>query len=165
MQSAPAKHRGRELKRLLPRHQKILSMQLAGMKSTEIARMLGLTTESVRMVVNSPVYMSEISRRQSSISAREDSLLAGGVSRAREIIDENAAFAAETQVSLLSDKSSQVKRSAAKDILDRALGSTDGNAGSVVIEAETIQLLQVTMNEVKKDIVNGRGLEEAHRGT
>lgn len=155
----------RELKRLLPRHKRILTLHLDGMKSTDIAKMFNLTTESVRLIVNSPIFQSELSRRQANLEAKEDEALTFGVVKAREIIDESSAKAAQTQADLLDSRDERVKSSAAKDILDRALGSGDKDlASTVVLEKGAVQLLQLTMKEVREDILEGIGLQEADLG-
>ena len=93
-------------------------------------------------------------------------MLTHGVARAREIIDDSSADAAQVQVDLLESTDERVKSSAAKDILNRALGTGENDkASAVVLEPGAIQLLKITMNEVREDLLEGIGLKEADLGT
>lgn len=139
-----------ELQRLQQQHTHIIDLALTGLTRMQIAEKVSKTPESIGMVLKSPLVQSELARRRALLEPKVDEAIISEVTEAKKTIDEAANVAAETQVGLLSDESSRVRFSAARDILDRAMGRAqdkDQKAPMVVIDAETVNLLSVAMQE------------------
>jgi hypothetical protein len=89
-----------QIQRLLPTHFMILDLVLAGHTRTAIAELVGRTPESVGMVIGSPIFQNELTRRRretqregtDTLSRDRDRILG----KARSILDQAAADAAET---------------------------------------------------------------------
>ena len=137
------------LKRLLPRHFKIISLSLAGMSNKEIAAVTGMTEGAISRIVSSPVFQSEIERRRRRQESVVDESLGGTLVQAKQILESAAAKAAKTQVELLSEESPVVRQRASTSILDRVLGQNNQsvNGSVVVIAPEQLNLLQIALSE------------------
>lgn len=148
------KHETYELKRILPRHQEILRLCLLGVDQTDIATQLDMSNRTISLIVNSPLFQSELSRRRKNIEAREDDVLVRGIERAREILDDASATAAQEQVDLLGEDDPRIRHSAAKDILDRTIGSkVDGSkAIGIVIDDAAMKVLKSSYEQVKDEL-------------
>ena len=145
-----------ELKRLLPRHHEIVKRCLLGYTNIAIADELGMSNRSISLITNSPLFQQELSRRRKLVESEETKIVSGGLKQARQILDDNSALAAQTQVDLLCSDEERVKSSAAKDILDRTIGSkVDGaQAVGVVIDAAALELVKETFNQVKRELTS-----------
>ena len=145
-----------QVRRLLPRHHKIFNRLLLGFNQHQIAENLGMSNRSISLIVNSPLVQSEVARRRKTIESMENKSIAGGTERARTILDEASASAAQTQVNLLDSTEDRLKHSAAKDILDRTIGSKlEGpKAIGVVIDADTSKLLKETFEQVRQELID-----------
>ena len=140
-----AKNEPYEVSRMLPRHHEIVKRCLLGMSNVAIANELGMSNRSISLITNSPLFQQE-----------ETKIISGGVKQARQILDDNSALAAQTQVDLMSSNEERVKSSAAKDILDRTIGSKvdGGQAVGVVIDASALELVKETFNQVKRELTS-----------
>lgn len=145
-----------QIKQILPRHYEILRLSLLGLSPREISKTIDMSTTSLSFIIKSPIFQAELSRRRSHIEGKEDDLIASGVSRARDLLEEASVDAATTQIELLADQDSRVKHSAARDILDRTLGKKgeESRGGTVVLEIEAINLLKVAFREIKREVVD-----------
>ena len=137
-----------EIQRLLPRHHQMLQLALQGYGPTEVAQSLGMTKESVSIIMRSPLFQSALGRlrREQETALVENE--AETTQRARTTLENASVRAAERQVALLEAESEKVQLAAADSILDRVLGKTSPEAtGSIVINAQTVQLLQHAIAE------------------
>ncbi len=144
-----------ELQRLQRQHLQIIDLCVAGLDNHAIAAQLDRNAVSIGLILNSPLAQSELARRREKLESHIDADISNSVTRARTLID-NAAFkAAEKQIELLTDESPRIQHVAAKDILDRAMGRSqdrESKAPTIVIDAETINLLQVANIESQKTV-------------
>lgn len=141
-----------ELKRMLPRHHTIVTLALAGLSERDIAGQLEMTPQAIGMILRSPIVQDELSRRRTQQEHRNDEEMVRGVSKAREILNENSATAASKMVELLDSPDPRVAQMSAKDILDRTLAPAEGGRGMqvTVLSEGAIQLLQVALSEDKE---------------
>lgn len=151
-----AKNEPYEVSRMLPRHHEIVKRCLLGMSNVAIANELGMSNRSISLITNSPLFQQELARRRKLVESEETKIISGGVKQARQILDDNSALAAQTQVDLMSSNEERVKSSAAKDILDRTIGSKvdGGQAVGVVIDASALELVKETFNQVKRELTS-----------
>jgi len=139
-----------EIQRLQQQHLKIVDLALAGLTRSQIAGEMKRTPESVGMILKSPLVQNELSRRRALLEPKIDKDISNSVSRAKELIEETSESAAKEMKSLLREESPRIRYSAARDILDRAMGrAQDKNEKppTLVIDAETINLLQIAGKE------------------
>lgn len=161
-----------QIQRLLPRHFKMINYHVAGMTNRQIADMLGVTEQSVGIVLRSPMALAEVQRQ---LKARNNGEVTDEAeayaSKARITLQQNSEKAAQTQVELLDSDDDSVRLRASGSILDRVLGRQDANASDgphvkVEISAKYAQLLVTALNESKtlKEPVNGKADESAADG-
>jgi len=151
-----------DIKRLKSNHKQILNLKVAGMRDKDIATALGMSPSGVGLVVRSPLFQEALARRQASVDERVDEAIVDEVvterRKAMDILRENAASAAATQVKLLTEGSASVRLRASDSILDRVFGrapqqgSEGEGKGQVVINTECVQLLQLAMQESTESV-------------
>ena len=145
------------LKKLLPRHHKILDLVLEGWSAREIADQLGMERGSVSMLGRTPLFQDELARRR---KQREDTLdLAAHTERSAALdhLQEAALRAAEVQVNLLDVEDPRVQQKAVSEILNRCYGDRKAiqDAGSggphtqVILEGPAILNINTAMGEVR----------------
>jgi len=155
------------IKRLLPRHYKMLELHLAGVSNKAIAETVGCTPQSVSIVIRSPMFKSELQRRmadqtESHIAQEADAF----ASLARTTLEQASERAAQTQVELLDSEDDSVKLRSSSSILDRVLGKVEGVQASggpsvkVEIQTKDAQLLILALNESKEITHAQRHTEE-----
>ena len=105
-----------EIKKLLPRHYKVMDLMLLGKKQKEIAEELCLSEQAVSSIVNSRVFKEAIPRRKIEIQEEPvtDALSVG------EMLRESIVRSAERLCEMLDSEDERVVLRAAMDILDRA---------------------------------------------
>ena len=139
-----------ELQRLQQQHLHIVDLALTGLTRSQIAGEIKMTPQNVGMILKSPLVMNELARRRALLEPKIDKDISNSVTRAKELIDETSESAAKEMKSLLREESPRIRYSAARDILDRAMGrAQDKNekAPTLVIDAETVNLLQLAGKE------------------
>lgn len=139
-----------EIQRMLPRHFAILNLVLAGNGPKEIAQALGMTPQAISLIMNSPIFQHEVSRRRDGIDKVVDQELASAPIRAKQILEENAAAAAQVHIDIIENEvDPRVRQASANSILDRVFG--DGKkmtqANVIVLEAGAILNLQAALAE------------------
>jgi predicted transcriptional regulator len=141
-----------EIKRLTARHQQIMRLLLLGTSQTQIARLVGVTTTTVSLVVNSPLFKEEFLRRQSSIDDQVDEQIASELSVAAGMI-QNAAVHAVMKVDELAHHAAEesVQLRAAETILKTAF-ARDSSGGSqltqvFVLGGDQLKALQAVAKE------------------
>ena len=109
-----------DIKRLLPRHLKIMDLLLLGEKQCDIARDLDLTPQAVCYIVNSEVFQSHLPKRRAEVMAkRADAETPSERKDPVSSLHEAALTAVQAQGELLHSENENVKLRASKDILDR----------------------------------------------
>lgn len=141
-----------ELKRLLPRHYEIMRMCLSGLRAKDIATALKppMTPIGVSLVINSPLFQDGLARE------REGQFKADSVARtedAMDILEEAASDAANKHVALLDSKNERIAQASANAILDRVLSKEDAGLGIVKLDPAVVNILQITINELKEAAV------------
>ncbi|KKM90310.1 hypothetical protein LCGC14_1239880 [marine sediment metagenome] len=136
-----------EIDRLLSRHWKIMDLSLAGWGSKQIAEALGITPQTVSNVTNSPIFQDEMARRRGNIEKTSDTELALTPSKAKEKLDTLALGAAEKLGQLIDSRDEAIAHRSSVAVLDKVLGGDMGKVRPIVINAEAVQLLQLTLEE------------------
>ena len=143
-----------EIKRLLPRHFKMLELKLAGLGNKEIAEALGVTPQNVYAVSRSPIFNAEYQRQleaQNTDSLRQ--VVTDTEEKVKQILLDNAESAATTQATLLDSPDESVRLRASNSILDRVIGKPQDKSGqpgmgvSINIETEQANLLVTALKE------------------
>ncbi len=138
-----------ELQRLLPRHYKILALCIEGFTRKDIALALEMSPEGVGLIINSPLFQDELAKRRvSSISDARQLSVTKDLS-ALNIMQEAATSAAQKHVDLLSSENDRTAQMSANSILDRVLAVDKQNVGAMKLDQTIINLLQITINEIK----------------
>ncbi len=75
------------LKKLLPRHYRILELCLDGKNRKDIAEEVGLTPRAVTNVTNSPVFQNEFARRRKERNKKHDEAFALEIGLLREKVE------------------------------------------------------------------------------
>jgi hypothetical protein len=123
-----------ELQRLLPRHFAIVDLALAGHSVKDIAMAMDCTPQSVSIVMKSPNFQNELSRRRETKNKLIDSELASVPSRAKQKLDSLSLAAAENlEETLTSALDPKLRFQAAESILDRVLGGSKDQAQRPVV--------------------------------
>jgi hypothetical protein len=140
----------------------MLELKLAGLTDRAIAEMVDCTPQSVSIVSRSPLFKAELNRRlkeRNSDGVVEE--VEAGIGKARLILEQNSAKAAETQVELLDCEDDSVRLRSAGSILDRALGKPESQQASggaqvnVQITGKDAQVIVTALHE-SKEITNGQ---------
>ncbi len=140
------------LQELKQRHYRIVELCLEGITRNDIAHTIGMTPEGVGLIISSPLFQDELARRREIRNKTMDDNHCGDTLRVKEILEENAEAAAQTQVDLLKSEDESIKLRASGSILDRVLGkpqSNDVSSGVVglTISADQVQILQIALSE------------------
>lgn len=152
-----AKH---QLKQLSPKHYRMLEMTLQGMGRAEIAREMDVTPQCVSLVVNSPVFQQQLSRRRERRERAEDQGSGIAAARAREVLDNAAEQAAEKHVALLGSEDDAIAQRSASEILDRT-GVTrqaqrkDNEHAGVLIDAQQLNVILLALEEDEDEALEG----------
>lgn len=142
------------IRRLLPRHFKILELVLAGHQYEAIAKIVEMTTAGVKMVTQSPVFQAEVARRRR--ESTEETVLGldrdATLGKARSILEDATEVAATKNVELMNCGNHGIELRAAHSILDRAfgkIGQGDGAGMVINISAEHVDLLNLALKETQ----------------
>ena len=138
-----------EIKKLLPRHYKIMDLLLLGKKQKEIARILDLSEQAVSSIVNSPVFKLEIPNRE--FEVKNTSI--DGEDTPAELLRRATIDSARRLCMLLDSEDERVVLHTAKDILDRGgypkvTKTTNVNDSTVVIDDRTARRIEQTLLEM-----------------
>lgn len=111
--------------KMLSRHYKILDLHLAGTYTQkQIAEVVGVSSATVRNIMNSPTFQHELAMRRRNREDIVDELdtrnFVDTTQRAREHIQEKAESAAEKITELINSLDSAIALRASQDVLDRA---------------------------------------------
>lgn len=138
------------IQRMLPRHNKIMDLYLAGHDVKVIAETVGTSTAQVSMTINSPLFQHTATKRRAEMKMEEVGSLdrQAHMAKAQSILEQASEKAASTLEGLLESEDESIRFRGATAILDRALNSGKQNSGVVVnITAEQVQLLNLAMKE------------------
>jgi DNA-binding transcriptional regulator GbsR (MarR family) len=139
-----------DLQRLLPRHHKIIELSLLGMTIREIADEVGMSPLGVSNVINSPRFQEELATRRVSHNEAVDNSKVSALSKIKSLIDENAEKAMQVHLDCLEEEDVRVRQSSASTILNKLFEGNKqevGSQSSISISGETIQILNVTIQE------------------
>ncbi len=156
------------IKRILPRHFKILDLKVAGFKNTEIAKSLGMSPATVGAISRSPLFNAELQRRlkdRNEDGAAEEQ--EAFESKARSILTQNAEKASMVQSDLLDSEDDSVRLRASNSILDRVLGRADAKDGPSVaninITTEDANLIVLALQESENGSVENGSAHPSSR--
>lgn len=145
---------GYELERLNQAHLHMVELALAGFTRDQIAVKLGRSPVGVGLIINSPAFQKEISRRRNQQNRRTDEAVGTYLSKAEKIIDESSIKAAETLRALMSSNDEKIKLASSKSILESIYSrqklqasNGGGSASVVVITPQGLDLLRRALEE------------------
>ena len=144
-----------ELQRLLPRHYKILQLALAGHSNATIAKTLDMTSRSVSIIVQCPLFQGELKRKRENTDEADILRLDrdAHLGKVRSFMEQEAGTAAETIVGLMASDDQNLQLRSAKEILDRVFGKSDskkdGTNGviNISISGDQTALLVLALKE------------------
>jgi hypothetical protein len=144
-----------ELQRLSQAHLALVELALAGYTRAQIAEATGRSPEGVGLILNSPVFQQEFSRRKQQQNRSNDTATSGQIARAKQVLEDNAVKAAEFRVSTMDNPMAgpELQYKAAKDLMDDILGPRQAasqnqfNGPVVMLGAEAIATLQQALLE------------------
>lgn len=138
------------LKRIAPRHLKILELASEGMSNADIARQLGVCNGTVSLVLKNPLAQQTLSNRFGARVEVVQEEAARGESKAGEILRKASERSAERLTELVESCDERVARQSAVDVLDRVLskpGQGQGPQAPMVINAEQVLILETVLRE------------------
>lgn len=138
------------LKRLSLWHEKLIELCLDGkLNNTQMAQLLGKRRETVGLIIKTPIFQNELSRRRLEQQKKIDTRVSEEIGGALGVLNRNAENAANTIVSLLNDLDSRVQLTAAKEILDRSgIGvQREGQMPVIHINGDRVQVLLAALKE------------------
>lgn len=137
-----------EMKRLTARHKCILDLHLAGLSHREVAQEMEMTEQAIGMICRSPLFQDELARRRSGLDRKVDEASASTVARAKQIMEEAAADAAQLHRDLMKHEDPRVAQASANRILEECFVGDKKVAASVVnINIEQLAVLQQALAE------------------
>jgi predicted transcriptional regulator len=104
-----------QLKKLLPRHFKVMDLLLLGKKQKEIAEELDLTPQAVSSIVNSPIFQERLASRKHEVLNRSEP----NELSAKQLLEKTVIEAVKKLAEMLGSKDDRTALKAAIDILDR----------------------------------------------
>lgn len=142
-----------ELRKLLPRHFEIVRLCLQGLRIKDIAMALKppMSADGVGIIINSPLFQDELVRRRRVQDAQDRDLRTDVTISAIKVLEDAASSAAQTHVDLLESKSERTQQISANAILDRVLQKGGDDSAGVKIDADVINILHITINELKEN--------------
>ena len=109
-----------EIKKLLPRHIKIMDLKILGLKQKEIARELDLSEQAVSSIVRSKVFQEHLPQRRRELAQVSDSDEGYEPTSVLSRLHRSALPSATRLVELLGSDDERIALAAARAILDRA---------------------------------------------
>lgn len=153
-----------ELKKLLPRHFRIMELLLDGLSFKDTAETVGMSPAAIQMIARSPLFQEELARRRRDTQQSLDQTRSQAQIDAQAVLNDNARRAAETHAELLDDDDPSIRQRSAESILDRVFGKGESKPSAVVqVNAETFQLLKIALDEEDKIIDLEPSTEKAER--
>ncbi len=144
-----------DIKKMLPRHNKILDLCLEGWSLQKIAQEVEISIVQLKNVRNSPCFQHELAQRRSKIEQDKDILITRSEidreNNARQVLEDNQTKAADCLVTLMEDGTEMSRFKSAESILDRTglikvSGSVNQNQSiSVVLSSEDVERLTTTL--------------------
>lgn len=143
------------LKKLMPRHLKVIDFILEGLTLGVIAQKVGLSVVQLKNIRNSPTFQYELSLRQSNFNSLHDqTLVTKQLESAEDIIQKNQVIAAQTLQDILAsaDSDNTTKIKVAESFLDRGghpkVQKQDSISRNIIIalDAGKLELINETLN-------------------
>ncbi len=144
-----------DIKKLLPRHNKILDLCLEGWSLSAIAVEVDISIVQLKNVRNSPCFQHELATRRLKIEQEKDILIVRSEidsgNNARQVLEDHQGQAADCLVDLMETGTQMSKFKSAESILDRTglikvSGSVNQNQNvHVVLSPEDVDRLISTM--------------------
>ena len=139
------------VRRLLPRHFRILEMVMAGHTNKVISETLEMHRDTVTAVTRSPIFQAELvrMRKDDPVTDMLEMDRNAVIGKARSILEQAVEPAANKMVELLETEDPALQFRASGNILDRVFGKADEkqNAPVISLQAEQVQLLVLAMKE------------------
>ena len=138
-----------EIKRLLPRHHKMVELMLQGWSRKDIAGEMKMTPRAISLISGSSIFQDELSRRRRERHRAMDQALEVSTVRAQAVFARKARDAVDVQIKLLQADNPRVRLAASKAILDRSGIDEIRSQGpeGLVLTAEQAGRLRVALEE------------------
>lgn len=144
-----------DIRKMLPRHNKILDLCLEGWSLQKIAQEVDISIVQLKNVRNSPCFQHELAIRRSKIEQEKDILITRSEidsgNNARQTLEDHQNQAANCLVDLMETGTQMSKFKSAESILDRTgvikvVGSINKNENvHVILSAEDVDRLVSTL--------------------
>ncbi len=108
-----------KIQRLQAKHKAIIEYVLQGLGRKEIAAIFEKTPEGIGLIISSPVFQEELSRRREQLVEKTDEVTLTEQRSAMMNLQENQFKASQVQIDLLGSEDERIKQTSAMDILDR----------------------------------------------
>ncbi len=158
-------NRSSVVRRLLPRHFKILDMVVAGHTHKAVAETFNMHKDTISALCRSPLFQAELvrRRREDPISDMLELDRDAVLGKARSILEQAIEPAAEKMVELLEAEDPALQFRASSNLLDRVFGKSDEKQASPVVSlsAENVQLLVLAMKESD----DAQGIQQTANGS
>lgn len=144
--------RKNDLRRLLPRHYKIMELRNQGYTVKDIAQALCLSQGGVSNIINSPLFKDESARRnqiqdkQLSEARNEQEI------SSRDYLRKHELAAAKKLTSLMNSQNEKIAQSSAIEILNRVDGSAQEDGAKIYVEADALKTLLTALNETNEEL-------------
>lgn len=137
------------LKKLMPRHLKIIELVLEGLKLGDIANKVDMSVVQLKNIRNSPTFQHELSMRQESYNSLHDqNMINVQLETAEEVIQDNQLPAAEMLRDILKGEDTAMQFRAAESLLDR------GGHPKVQKQDTTSRSIVIALDAGKLDLIN-----------
>lgn len=137
------------IKSMNSRHYKILEFCLRGLTNIQIADKVKMTSQMVSIVVNSPSFEFELSRRRAVLEDMVDEQIVHELDDVAEMIKDGAKAAVEKIIGGISSGDESIALRSSIEILDRAgypkVNRIESTNLSVVITSEDAKRIQSTI--------------------
>lgn len=144
-----------DIRKMLPRHNRILDLCLEGWSLKKIAAEVSISLVQLKNVRNSPCFQHELATRRSKIEQEKDTLIVRSeideCNNAKQVLDANQQEAANTLVDLMNGGTQMSRFKSAESILDRTgvikvSGSVNQSQNvSVMLSTEDVDRLVSTL--------------------
>ena len=148
-----ASSRRRSLRRVLPKHLKVLELLLEGKALREVSSLTGLNENQIRLIQKSPLFQDQFARRRGRIEKVVEDTARTGLVRAQEVLDKGVERAAEKLVSFIDHQDPRIARASAKDVIELLRDDVSSRSSaplSIVFQGDNLQTLIMVAKESKE---------------
>jgi len=117
------------VKKLTPRHYRILDLCLTGLTPKQISKELGMSQAQVSIVINSPSFQHQFAIRRASLESVQNEHISSELDAVKETLRKSAKAAADKLIYHMNSPDSKISLKSATEILDRTGYSKEQKLG------------------------------------